>query len=526
MMDFLRTYGFLLQEEEGVEGDDPAGAGAYTPGKEAQADARNGETGKPLASMSDGLADEPPASMPRLTVSWTPAFTAVTLACTATGSVWIHREEAKPVVFPETDENRRRRVMRLAFHRLLENAPDLASAIQARPSPWGILTGVRPVKMVQRFIDRGLGEEEIGTILDRDFGLEPSRRLLLAQVSDAQKPFLPAEGEGRKSVSLYLAYPFCPSRCSYCSFPGYEARRWQKWQAPYLDALEREIREMGRAATGMGFRVETLYFGGGTPTSMTPSAMDRLLTALGESFPLATGLEWTVEGGRPETLTCAMLEVLAAHPVTRLCINPQSMDQRTLDRIGRKHTAEETGAAFERVREVMAGTGGKTWRINCDLILGLPGEGPAETCESLARILAQRPDNVTLHALAIKRGSIYKEEQGSLPERADGPEMVESTRAMLAEAGYAPYYLYRQKDSLAGGENVGYTLPGAECLYNILMIGERQTILGLGAGAGSKFIHPEDWSLDNVYNPKDMIQYIEKTDDMIARKVDKLAALG
>ena len=506
MADFLRVYGFLLQEDEGI----------------AQGVAREDARGV----ARDGAGGEPAVGVPRLTVSWAPAFTAVTLAWTDAGVVWTRREEAKPAAFRETEENRRRRVLRLAFHRLLENEPDLASLLETLPSPWGILTGVRPTKMMQRFVDQGLGETEIDAVLDRDFGLEQSRRRLLAQVSRAQGPFLPAVGEGRKSVSLYLAYPFCPSRCSYCSFPGYEARRWQKWQAPYLGALEKEIRETGKAAAAMGFRVETLYFGGGTPTCMDVSAMERILTALQENFPLAPGLEWTVEGGRPETLTPAMLDVLAAHPVTRLCINPQSMDQRTLDRIGRRHPVQETEAAFDRVREAMAKAGGRAWRINCDLILGLPGETPADTRISLARVLALRPDNVTLHALAIKRGSAYKDEKENLPARAAGLAMVDGTRAILTEAGYTPYYLYRQKDSLAGGENVGYTLPGGTCLYNILMIEERQTILGLGAGAGSKFLHPGDWSLDNVYNPKDMIQYIERIDAQIARKVDKLAALG
>jgi oxygen-independent coproporphyrinogen-3 oxidase len=249
--------------------------------------------------------------------------------------------------------------------------------------------------------------------------------------------------------------------------------------------------------------------------------MDRILSALEDSFPLTPGLEYTIEAGRPETLTDGMLDVLASHPVSRVCVNPQSMNQATLDRIGRLHEAAAVREAIGRARGK-----GRGWHINSDLILGLPGEGPADVGESLGQVLDLRPDNVTLHGLAIKRGSAYKEGKEGLPDRLLGLEMTDLCRGMLHEAGYRPYYLYRQKDSLAGGENVGYSLLGKECLYNILMIEERQTILGLGAGAGSKFLRRGSWSLDNIYNPKDLIQYIQRVDDSIRRKVDKLAQLG
>ncbi|MCL2121047.1 MAG: coproporphyrinogen dehydrogenase HemZ [Clostridiales bacterium] len=461
-----------------------------------------------------------------LTVQWAPFFASLTITWTVQGKQWSHGESVKPSAFLETEENRRRRFLRLAVHRLLEKEAELRENLRAVPGPWGTLTGVRPSKMIQRFLDQGLDDARIQSILAEDFGIEQSRCSLLLQIGRRQRPFLPATGEGRDRVSLYVGYPFCPSRCSYCSFPGYEAKRWRKWQAPYLQALVKEIRQVGESASGMGFQVDSLYIGGGTPTCMTPSQMDDLLWALRASFRFAAEGEWTVESGRPETLTDAMLEVFAAHPVNRLCINPQSMHQDTLDKIGRRHTAEETDAAFARLRETAARKQRTDWRINCDLILGLPGEGLEEVEDSLSHVLdCLQPDNVTLHSLAIKRGSAYKEAQPGLPDRQLGLSMIARTRDMLAEAGYRPYYLYRQKDSLAGGENVGYTLPGCECLYNIMMIEERQTILGLGAGSGSKFLHPGDWSLDNVYNPKDMIQYIERVDSLIKSKVDKLAAV-
>jgi len=468
--------------------------------------------------VAEGYAETEQDGGPLLSVVWEPHPGGVTVAWKEKGRVWEHREEILPASFAETDENRRRRMLRLTFHRLLAREPECRDAIQSPPQPWGILTGVRPSKMLQRFIDQGFSDDEIRSIAEKDFGVDPGRSALLLSVCHTQRPHLPALDEGRNRVSLYIGYPFCPSRCSYCSFPGYELKRWRKWQDACHQAMENEIRQVGKAAAEMGFQVETLYFGGGTPTCMPPADMDRLLCAVQESFSIMPQAEWTVEGGRPETLTDEMLSVVASHPVNRICVNPQSMNPETLARIGRQHDAATLREAMARVRD-------KGWRINCDLILGLPGEGLAEIEYSLREVLALRPDNVTLHGLAIKRGSAYKEQEEGLPERLSGLEMIARSRAALAEAGYIPYYLYRQKDSLAGGENIGYSVPGHECLYNILMIEERQTILGLGTGAGSKFLKPGDWSLENLYNPKDMIQYIDRIEDLIHRKVDKLANL-
>ena len=484
LADYLRSFGYLLTDEAHVEGD-----------------------------HEDG---------PELRVTWAHSAASLALTWREGGDAWSHGEEIRIADFAETAENRRRRALRLAFHHLLEKEAGLRDSMQSTPSPWGILTGVRPTKMLQRFFDQKLEDGDIRSILAEDFGVSPDRIRLLLDVAHRQRPFLPAPDEGRKRISLYLGYPFCPSRCGYCSFAGYEFKRWRKWQDAYHHALEKEIKETGGAASRLGFQVENLYFGGGTPTCMPPSAMDKLLSAVRESFAVMPDTEWTVEGGRPETLTGEMLDVLAAHPVNRICVNPQSMNQGALDRIGRRHEASAVTEAIAAIREMAAGLG-RDWRINCDLILGLPGEGAAEVEDSLRQALDLRPDNLTLHGLAIKRGSAYKEQNESLPDRLTGLEMIRLSRDMLEEAGYQPYYLYRQKDSLAGGENTGYCLPGKECRYNILMIEERQTILGLGAGAGSKFLRPGDWSLINLYNPKDMIQYITGIDEFIRRKVDKLA---
>ena len=490
LADFMRTYGYLLADSADWRPDDE---------------------------------NESLRQAPKLRLTWAGTMAELSVEWTKGDKTWVHAEEMKPAVFQETEENRRRRVMRLAFHHLLEKEPGLCEAEQITPSGWGILTGVRPSKMLHRFFDQELDENDIPSILRGDFGMDGERTSLLLEVCRTQRPRLPDLSEGRKRISLYLSYPFCPSRCGYCSFPGYDIRRWRKWQEACHQAMLREIKEVGQAAIKMGFLVETFYFGGGTPTCMPPADMDRMLTALWESFSFMPGFECTVESGRPETLTGEMLEVLASHPVNRICVNPQSMIQSTLDRIGRLHEVSAVVEGIARVRDMIPAE--KDLRINCDLILGLPGEDTEAVEYSVNQMLKLRPDNLTLHGLAIKRGSAYKENEESLPDPSTGRAMIGLSREMLARAGYQPYYLYRQKDSLAGGENVGYCLPGRECIYNILMIEERQTILGLGAGAGSKFLKAGGWSLENMYNPKDLIQYIERVDESIRRKVDKLSIL-
>jgi len=233
LTDFMRTYGYLIITESGYQ---------------------------------DAGTDE--EALPRLVLNWDSSFCGLTIVWMEKGELWSHDEGILPAAFLETEENRRRRKLRLAFHRLLEKEAGLRDTIKATPHPWGVLTGVRPSKMLQRFFDQGLKDELIPMILETEFGLAPERADLLLQVCRSQRPFLPALDEGRKKLSLYLSYPFCPSRCTYCSFPGYELTRWRKWQDACHQAMEKEIRQVGAAATEKGFRVETFYFGGGTPTCM------------------------------------------------------------------------------------------------------------------------------------------------------------------------------------------------------------------------------------------------------------------
>lgn len=494
LADLLRCYGYTAAE-----------AGGGLPGEELWEDWGGGAG--------------PAPALPSLTIRWTEGQTVVDMDWRQGNAAFNWRQKVLPAPFEESPENRRRRVLRLCFHHLVSQMPG------SRPSPWGVLTGVRPAKVAQRFLDEGLSGEAITRALTEDYGIAAERAETLYQIAVYQRPFLPALTEGRERISVYIGYPFCPSRCAYCSFPGYDLNKWRKRQPECVAAMLEEIRAVGRRTRELGLKVQTLYFGGGTPTAMGLEQMDSLLAACRDSFDLMPEIEWTIEGGRPDTLTEDMLRTIAAYPVNRICVNPQSMRAETLARIGRKHSPEEIRETFRRVRRI-SGELGLGWSVNSDLILGLPGETAADVADTLEEILAFRPENITVHSLAIKRGSAFQEVRPELPELDEALAMAEVTRQKLLAAGYLPYYLYRQKEILASGENIGYALPGQACLYNILMIEERQTILGLGVGSGSKYLTPGAWSLENAYNPKDLIQYIERIPDLIQRKVDKLGEIG
>ena len=429
------------------------------------------------------------------------------------GQEYVQREGVQEETFCEEKMNRGRRLLRLALHHLMERVFSL------EPSPWGILTGVRPTKIVHRFIDEGIDEQRSKLHLIRDYGISPKRTNLLWNVASFQHPLLPAKQDKSKLISLYIGIPFCPTRCHYCSFPAFSLKQWGHLLADYLLGLGREINAVGAHLRESGVRVQTVYIGGGTPTILSVTQMESLLKSITESFRFVEERELTVEGGRPDTLSREKLEVLKEYGVNRLSINPQTMREETLVAIGRKHSVQEIIKAYELAREVGIPI------INMDLIIGLPGENCSVLQNTLQEGLKLRPENITLHALAMKRAAYYRQEKIDLPLPAEGQAMMDLAHDLLQKAGYFPYYLYRQREIFAHGENVGYSLPGKACLYNIQMMEERQTILGFGVGSGSKFVHKEDWTLENIYNPKDIIFYLERLDQIIEKKVDKLQAI-
>ncbi|WP_054694560.1 coproporphyrinogen dehydrogenase HemZ [Syntrophomonas palmitatica] len=413
--------------------------------------------------------------------------------------------------------NEAKKAVRIFTYEMLEE--HLAKDINA----YGILTGMRPVKLVQRMLDQGYSREVLLNILQQEYRLNEDKARLLAEVAGNNRSYLLSPEQAAKTISIYIGIPFCPSRCTYCTFPGAVLKNHEGELDSFLSCLQREMLALGECIKELGLQVQSIYIGGGTPTVLSQAATERLFELLAKRFISQAVREITVEAGRPDTLTLPKLKFLKESGVNRVCVNPQTMNDATLQKIGRKHDREGVIRSVEWVRE--AGIP----ELNMDLIVGLPGEGIRENAYTAENILALKPENVTVHTLALKRGSALAEMRKDLTveERVKEVRMgVELFADALRTAGYDPYYLYRQKYMQASMENTGYSLPGHYCLYNVQMIEERQTIIGLGGGGASKFVHPGDWNLTSFYNPRDPISYCNSIETLIKRKVDKLRALN
>jgi len=403
----------------------------------------------------------------------------------------------------------KRQIIRLVYSLLRETTAE-------NPSPYGILTGVRPVKLVHRYLDRGWTVSGIRRELEDKFLVSPEKSLLLTEVASRNRPYLLSPGEARKRIGVYIGIPYCPSRCHYCSFPGYPLDH-RPGLPEFFNGLLYELTRLGEAMAGLGRMVDMIYIGGGTPTVLSREQWDKLLDALHHLFLKSDDVEFTVEAGRPDTLVPEILQRLAAAGVNRICVNPQTMNQATLDRIGRNHTVGMIADAMELVRKIGFA------HVNMDLIIGLPGEGPSDVSRSLDEVLRLRPEGITLHHLAHKRGSIWQM-QGDAPDWSQ-VRLSGNWWELLAASGYLPYYLYRQK--MAGNqENIGFALPGTFSRYNIRVIEERETIIGFGGGAASKFVNPDDWTLTTLHHPKDPATYLSSLERLVKARVDKLQALS
>ena len=383
---------------------------------------------------------------------------------------------------------------------------DLSEATGKFPK-WGVLTGIRPVKLAGEIADRGGNP---GEVLKDNYLVHNSKAELVKRILDYQRA--KAGKPDPKTLSLYIGIPFCPTRCLYCSFtsnqvPDDEIDR-------YLNALHREVEFAGKAAKASGYTVESVYFGGGTPTTLTAGRMDKLLNKVFKDFDLSSNREFTVEAGRPDTITEEKLKVLKDYGVNRISINPQSMKDRTLELIGRRHSVKEVYDAFE-----IAGKVGFQV-INTDLIAGLPEEDEGDFAQSLSEVLKLGATNVTLHTLAVKRASRLKEmdENFNYREEELRENMLAKAHETLAENGFVPYYLYRQKHTSGNTENTGFCLDGGHCLYNIRIMEEAQSNLALGAGGISKIYFPEENRLERVANVSNYEIYIDRINEMIERK--------
>ena len=379
--------------------------------------------------------------------------------------------------------------------------------ITGRDLDWGILTGVRPGKLYNELKAKGEDPEKI---LKEQYYVSDGKIELLRRVSENQQAV--KRSPDPKAIGLYLGIPFCPTRCQYCSFTSNPYRR--DASDAYLAALLREMDAVRKLMEERGQSAESIYVGGGTPTSLDEDQLKLFLNRIRDLFVTDGTVEFTVEGGRPETITEGKLAIIKGAGADRISINPQTMKQHTLDLIGRRHTPQQIREAFALADQAGIGI------VNADLITGLPEETPEVFRDSLAAVLALGPENVTVHTLAVKKASRLIEEDAQIARRqaANVRQMLEDADRMLTDAGYGPYYMYRQKHMAGNFENVGWCRPGTASLYNIRIMEEDQTIVAMGAGAISKVYFPAENRLERVPNVSNYEIYIERIDEMIARK--------
>lgn len=377
--------------------------------------------------------------------------------------------------------------------------------------PWGSLTGIRPTKIALARLEEGWKEEEIRSFMKEAYMAGDEKVDLAIEIAARERKLLePLDYE--RGYSLYVGIPFCPTTCLYCSFTSYPISRWKGRTGLYLEALFKELEYTARKLEGRP--LDTVYFGGGTPTSLEAGELDQILCRLDRLFDLEHTLEFTVEAGRPDSITREKLQVLRDHGITRISINPQTMNQPTLDLIGRRHSVDMVKEKFLLARELGFDN------INMDLIMGLPQEGMEEVRYTLGEVKALAPDSLTVHSLAIKRAArlnMFKEDYSGLTIQ-NTPEMIDLSAACAREMGMEPYYLYRQKNMAGNFENVGYALPGKACIYNILIMEELQTIAACGAGTTTKVVFPAENRRERCENVKEVEQYITRIDEMIGRK--------
>ena len=382
-------------------------------------------------------------------------------------------------------------------------------ALTGDTPPWGMLTGVRPDKLVTEALQAGASPGEAAAMLEREYFVTPQRAALALETGTAA--FEAAKRLGPRDIDVYIGVPFCPTRCAYCSFISTDVKRSLNLVGPYLDALCAEIIAAGEALAAAGKYVRTLYIGGGTPTTLSPEQLDRLMGQVSRSLDLSRCTEYTVEAGRPDTITAEKLAVLRARGATRVSVNPQTMEDNVLKAMGRAHTARQTLEAYALVQA--AGFG----EVNMDLIAGLPTDTVSGFRGTLDKVLELSPANITVHTLALKKGAALFQHRESLPTAEETGRMLELAWDALERAGYAPYYLYRQKYMSGSFENVGWCKPGTENGYNICMMEELHPVLALGAGGVTKLTDGAA-ELKRLCNPKYPAEYLERLDKVLEDK--------
>ena len=397
-----------------------------------------------------------------------------------------------------------------AFHKCLRQSYyDAALPHLAEPPAWGALAGVRPTKISTRHLLAGGTEESADALLKEEYYVTDNRRKLALSCSKASLQAV--QSSQKQDISLYIGIPFCPTRCSYCSFVSRTAGKKTALLDEYLNALLREVAVTGQLLREAERTVRTLYIGGGTPTTLSAPQLKTLLQAVQQHIDLSRCIEYTVEAGRPDTLTEEKLQIIYSFGVHRISINPQTMENTVLAACKRPHSAEDVCRVYEMARQ----TGFAD--INMDLIAGLPQDTVAGFCASLDKLIEMDPANITVHTLALKKGADLFENRQALPSREDVAQMLRYAEKRLTEAGFSPYYLYRQKYMSGNYENIGWSRDNRHCLYNIYMMEELHPIVSLGGGGMSKVNLP-DGKLERFHNPKFPEQYVSQFEQVLAQK--------
>mgnify|MGYP001279735139 CR=1 FL=1 len=380
--------------------------------------------------------------------------------------------------------------------------------------PWGVLTGIRPVKIAHSLLGEGLEDKEILNILTEQYRLFLEKANLILGISKKQRKYIYPLDDNR--FSLYVSIPFCPTRCLYCSFPSCGIERYGNFVDNYTDNLIYEIDRISELMENKS--ISTVYIGGGTPTAIPTNNLEKIIQAIYKKFGRENIEEITVEAGRPDTINRQILEMLNKNEIDRISINPQTMNDGTLRLIGRKHNSEPIIAAYYLAKEIGFDV------INMDLIIGLPSEGLKEVKTTLKEIEKLNPENLTVHTLSVKRGSKFKDsmEKYHVGSQKVIEKMLNETRYFASRMNLKPYYLYRQKQTMGNFENIGYAKEGKECIYNIAMMEEKETIVAAGMGAVSKIFFPKENRIERIPNVKSLEEYLKRTEEMVERKANIL----
>ncbi len=392
---------------------------------------------------------------------------------------------------------------------------EAARGIKDIEFPWGSLSGIRPAKMVRGLLDKGMSGDEARAFMKRVYAVRDDKTELALRVAENEKKIL--SGMKENSVSLYIGIPFCPTRCMYCSFVSADMRISGRYMDEFFRLLLKEVEKTGELVRRAGLSAENIYIGGGTPTTLSADRIAALCQKLHECFDLSAMKEFTIEAGRPDTIDRPKL--MAAHEggVTRISINPQTMNEKTLELIGRRHTPEMIREAFETARECGFDD------INADLIAGLPKEKPEDFYRSLDEVIKLSPENITVHTMCLKRAADLKNSGLRLTMAKDVGMMLSYAQKRMEEEGFEPYYMYRQKNILGNLENVGYARPDRMSFYNINIMEEAQTIIAMGGGGSSKIVR--GGKIERVFNFKDPAEYIRRFDEIIKKKEEIMRKL-